>query len=336
LAGKGQVNCHCCNGETKKFGRFQNRNRIVQRYRCMRCGKTMSESQPLNGIRTDTGEAAKAINMLCEGVGIRAIARLTGLDQKTVLRILESAGEKCARLLDEKIRNVKGQWIQVDEVHGFVFSKAQNTKPEYVKRGDQFTYLSVDMSSKLIVNWRTAKRDGENTLAFLQELKNRMSGRFQLTTDAYAGYWCGAGGAVRQVFGNEIDYATEQKIFNTKPRIATPWYNPLVLLRIQRQKRCGKPEMKLATICHTERTNLSLRLFNRRFTRKTLGYSKKLENMRHAMAIFVAHFNFCRVHSAHGRTPARAAGITDHTWTIEEMLAENNYQRGGNSQLAKD
>jgi hypothetical protein len=215
LAGKGQVNCHCCNGETKKFGRFQNRNRIVQRYQCLKCGKTMSESQPLNGIRTDAGEAAKVINMLCEG----------------------------------------------------------------------------------------------------------MAGRFQLTTDAFPSYWHN-GGAVRTVFGNEIDYATETKIFNSKPRIPTPWYNPLVLLRIQRQKRCGKPEMKLATICHAERMNLSLRLFNRRFTRKTLGYSKKLENMRHAMAIFVAHFNFCRIHSAHGRTPAQAANLTDHQWTIEEMLAE--------------
>jgi IS1 family transposase len=283
----------------------------------------MSESQPLNGIRTDTGEAAKAINLLVEGVGIRAISRLTGLDQKTVLRILETAGEKCVRLLDEQIRNVKGQWIQVDEIHGFVFSKEQNTQPENVERGEQFTYLSVDMSSKLIVNWRTSKRDHENTLAFMWDLKSRMAGRFQLTTDAFPSYWHG-GGAVRTVFGNEIDYATETKIFNSKPRIPTPWYNPLVLLRIQRQKRCGKPEMKLATICHAERMNLSLRLFNRRFTRKTLGYSKKLENMRHAMAIFVAHFNFCRIHSAHGRTPAQAASLTDHQWTIEEMLEETN------------
>jgi IS1 family transposase len=283
----------------------------------------MSESQPLNGIRTDTGEAAKVINMLCEGVGIRAIARLTGLDQKTVLRILESAGEHCARLLDEKIRNIKGQWIQVDEIHGFVFSKEQNTQSENVERGEQFTFLSVDMSSKLIINWHTAKRDRENTLAFMQDLKSRMAGRFQLTTDAYTGYWQG-GGAVRNVFGTAVDYATEKKIFNLKKNIPSPWYNPMVLLRIQRQQRCGTPEMRLATICHAERTNLSVRLFNRRFTRKTLGYSKKLENLRYAVALFIAHFNFCRVHSAHGRTPAQAASLTDHQWTIEEMLAETN------------
>jgi IS1 family transposase len=285
----------------------------------------MSESQPLSGIRTEAGEAAKVINMLCEGVGIRAIARLTGLDQKTVLRILESAGEKCTRLLDEKIRNMKCSWVQVDEVHGFVFSKAQNTPPENVEQGDQFTYLSMDMASKLIVNWCTAKRNGETTLAFIQDLKSRMAGRFQLTTDAYKGYWWGTnGGAVRQVFGTDIDYATEMKIF-AKSRMPTmPQFVSPTLIEIKRYRQIGKPQMSLATTCHAERMNLSLRLFNRRFTRKTLGYSKKLENMRHAMAIFVAHFYFCRIHSAHGRTPAQAANLTDHKWTIEEMLAETN------------
>ena len=321
---KGQVNCHCCNVETKKFGRFQNRNRLVQRYRCVRCGKTFSESQPLDGLRVDFKQACQVVHLLCEGMGIRAIERFTGLHRDTVLSILESAGEKCARLLDEKIRNVKCSWVQVDEVHGFVFSKQQNTLPENDERGEFFTYLGVEMSSKLIINWRTSKRDGENTLAYMQDLKSRMANRFQLTTDAYISYWRGEDGAVRKVFGNEIDYATERKIFNVKPRIPSPWYNPLVLLRIQRQKRIGKPDMKLATICHAERTNLSVRLFNRRFTRKTLGYSKKLENLRFAVALFIAHFNFCRIHSAHGRTPAQAANLTDHQWTIEEMLAETN------------
>ena len=283
----------------------------------------MSESQPLDGLRVDFKQACQAVHLLCEGMGIRAIERFTGLHRDTVVSILETAGEKCARLLDAKVRNVKGAWIQVDEIHGFVFSKEQNTPEENVEHGEFFTFLSVDMSSKLIVNWRTAKRNGENTLAFMQDLKSRMAGRFQLTTDAYKGYWQG-GGAVRAVFGNEIDYATEMKIFHTISRIPSRWYNPAAVRRIKRIQRIGKPEMSLATTCHAERTNLSVRLFNRRFTRKTLGYSKKLENLRHAVALFIAHFNFCRVHSAHGRTPAQAANLTDHQWTIEEMLAETN------------
>ncbi len=241
------------------------------------------------------------------------------MNRRTILGILETAGRKCADLLDEKIRNVNGQWIQVDEVFAFVFSKPQNTPHEDVEHGEFFTYLGVDMSSKLIINWRTSKRDGENTLAFMEDLKGRMAGRFQLTTDAYTSYWQG-GGAVGRVFGNSIDYATERKIYGAANVGIWRKFNPETIIGIKRNSRIGKPDMKLATISHAERTNLSLRLFNRRFTRRTLGYSKKLENLRHAVAIFVAHFNFCRVHSAHGRTPAQAAGLTDHAWTIEEML----------------
>jgi len=257
--------------------------------------------------------------MLCEGVGIRAIGRLTGLDKKTVLRILESAGEQCARLLDAKIRNVKASWIQVDEIHSFVLAKEMKD----AEHGEFFTYLSVDMSSKLIVNSLVGKRNLENTDAFLNDLKSRVGGRFQLTTDAYPGYWQGCGGAVGRVFGNSIDYATEKKIFSSRAYLAVPTYQPPYVIAIKRMQRIGRPEMKLATTCHAERMNLSVRLFNRRFTRKTLGFSKKLENLRHAVSIFVAHFNFVRKHSAHGRTPAQAANITDHAWTIEEMLAEN-------------
>jgi len=287
----------------------------------VRCNKTFSESQPLDGVRIESKQAEQVVHMLVEGVGVRSISRLTGLHQQTVLNIIESAGEHCARLLDSRIKNVKASWVQVDEIHSFVFSKACNTVPEETEHGDFFTYLSVDMSSRLIVNWRTAKRDGENTLAFVQDLKNRMAGRFQLTTDAYMSYWRGCGGIVGKVFGTDIDYATEMKIFDQRPLTQKQWYNPLKVVEIRRQRRCGNPDMRLATTCHAERTNLSVRLFTRRFTRKTLGYSKKLENLRHAVALFVAHFNFCRVHSAHGRTPAQAANLTNHAWTIEEMLA---------------
>ena len=255
-------------------------------------------------------------------MGIRAIERFSGLHRDTVLSILETAGEKCARLLDEKIRNVKCSWVEVDEIHGFVFSKEERNIFNDPKRGDMFTYLGTDAGSKLIINWRTSKRNVENTTAFIQDLKNRIAGRFQLTTDAYAGYCRGASAAVQNVFGNAIDYATEMKVFANRKIMVKNWFAAPRLIEIKRYSRIGKPDMKLATTCHAERTNLSVRIFTRRFTRKTLGYSKKLENLRHAVAIFAAHFNFVRKHSAHGRTPAQAANLTDHAWTIEEMLAE--------------
>jgi hypothetical protein len=291
----------------------------VQRFFCLRCGKSFSESQPLDGLRTDFKQAAQVVHLLCEGMGIRAISRFTRLDQKTVLRILENAGEHCARLLDSKIRNVKSEFVQVDEMHSFVYSKPQNTERGDPEHGEFYTYLSMDKDSKLIINWRTSKRDRENTFAFIQDLKSRMDGRFQLTSDAMSDYHRGTG-AVARVFGHEIDYATETKIYGRTKLNVSRYFNPLVVVGIKRQRKIGNADLTQATTCHLERLNLSVRLFTRRFTRKTLGYSKKLCNLRHAVAIFTAHFNFCRTHSAHGQTPAMAAGLTDHAWTIEEIL----------------
>jgi len=310
------VNCRCCNGEAKKFGKFKNVNRIVQRYRCLKCGTTFSDSQPLTGLRVDLDKACQVVHLLCEGMGIRAIERFTGLHRDTVLSILESAGEHCARLLDARIRNVNGSWLEVDEIHTYVLKKEVNTD----ETGEFFTYLSADMSSKLIVNYLVGKRNRPNTEAFLQDLKTRMAGRFQLTTDAYQAY-CRGGGAVGRVFGNDIDYATEKKIYSQPISPKLPNTRPATLIAIKRVPRIGRPDMKLATICHTERLNLSVRQFTKRFTRKTLGFSKKLENLRHAVALFVAHFNFVRTHGAHGRTPAQAANLTNHAWTINEMLS---------------
>jgi transposase-like protein len=313
LAEKGQVNCHCCSGNCRKSGSYRNRNRIVQRYACDRCGKSFSESQPLDGLRVDFKRAAQVVHLLCEGMGIRAIERFTQLNRRTVLGILETAGEKCARLLDAKVRNVKTDEIQADEIHTFVGCKAANTTADDMERGDFFSYLAISRHSKLIISSLVGKRTGENTDLFLSDLRQRVNGTFQLTTDA-AQIYCGWNG-VRKAFGNSITYATETKYFGKPVNFVNRR-----LIGVKRIRRIGKPDMRVATTCHCERTNLSVRTFTRRFTRCTLGYSKKADNLKHAVAMFVAHFNFCRVHSANGLTPAHTAGLTDHTWTIEEML----------------
>lgn len=315
MAGKGQVNCYCCSGETKKFGRFQNHNRIVQRYRCLKCGKTMSESQPLDGLRVDFKQACQVVNLLCESMGIRAVSRLTGLNQETVLNILETAGQKAAAFLDAKVRNVNASVVQADEVYTFVGCRQENALPKETERGGQFTFLSVARDSKLIINWLVGKRTRDNADQFFGDLKTRMANRMQLVTDGYKGY-SGVGGTVASVFGKEVDYCTETKYFG-KPGE----FLPRQVIGFRRRRRIGNPDITMATTAHAERTNLSVRTFTRRFTRCTLGHSKKLENHKLAVALFVAHFNFCRVHSAHGQTPAMAAKLTDHAWTIEEMLS---------------
>jgi IS1 family transposase len=288
---------------------------MVQRYACDRCGKSFSESQPLDGLRVDFKQACQVVNLLCESMGIRAIARVTGLDTKTILNILETAGQKAAAYLDAKIRNVTADVIQADEIHSFVYSKQRNTDKNDCERGDQFTFLSVDHRSKLILNWLVGKRTTENANQFLFDLKARVTSRLQLTTDNWTAY-SGSAGSVQRVFGDDVDYATETKCFGKRQE-----FLPLRLIGIRRHRRIGNPNMAIATTCHAERTNLTARLFTKRFTRCTLGYSKKLENLRHAVALFVWHYNFVRTHSAHGFTPAFAAGVAPkEPMTIEELL----------------
>ncbi len=251
-------------------------------------------------------------------MGIRACERLTRLNRRTILGILETAGEKCARLLDAKIRNVKSDFMQVDELLSFVRKKQQNAGGDETC-GNFYTHLSVCRDSKLIVNFQVSKRSREDSLAFMQDLKNRMAGRFMLTTDGLTTY-VRKTGVVREVFEDTIDYASEVKVFS-KENPFSIWRGRLpAVVRINRKARIGNPDLSMATTCHVERMNLSVRLFNRRFTRCTLGYSKTLENLRHAVALFIAHFNFVRKHSAHGKTPAQAAGLTDHAWTVDELL----------------
>jgi IS1 family transposase len=293
---------------------------LVQRYACDRCGKSFSETQPLDGLRIDHAKVIQIVKMLCEGMGVRACARLTDCHRDTVMAVLETTGRKCAALLDARVRYLKCEQVQTDEIHTFVARKQRRASPDDFDCGDFFTFLSIDRDSKLVINWKTDKRNYETTELFLRDLKSRMLNRFQLTTDAFTGYCRSQTGGVRGVFGNAIDYATEIKVYGHEQIAPYRWLPKVV--QIKRKARIGNPDMALATTCHCERMNLSVRQFTRRFARSTLGYSKTVENLRHAVALFVAHFNYCRVHSAHKQTPAQAAMLTKDVWTVEKLIEE--------------
>jgi hypothetical protein len=170
-----------------------------------------------------------------------------------------------------------------------------------------------------------SKRTGDDVAQFLEDLRSRMNCRFQFTTDGFRSYCdhLGSSGNVERILGDCCDYATETKIMKKDPNFngARKFFAPY-LVAIKRKARFGNPDMDLATTCHAERTNLSLRTFNRRFVRRTINFSKTVENHRHSVALFAAVFNFCRVHkSLSGKTPAMAAGLTDHVWTVAELLS---------------
>ena len=281
-------------------------------------------------MRIEPEKGFQVVRMLCEGIGVRAIERLTGLNRRTVLGVLETAGKKCATLMDTKMRGIKSEQVGVDELFAFVYCKDHNTFAGDPERGDQYTWISMDRGTKLIISQMVGKRIPENAALFMQDLKTRMDGRFQLSTDGYLGY-TGYNGAVIQTFYNTIDYGFEVKKFGMETK-GPRRYSPVRCLSAKRFAQVGNPDMDFVNTSHVERANLSFRLFNRRLTRLTLGYSKKLENLRLAMAMFVAFYNFCRTHSAlkvaatetqpaQQRTPAMAHGLTDHVWTVQDLLA---------------
>jgi len=284
-------------------------------------------------VRVETAKAAMVVNMLAEGVGIRAIARLTGLNKNTVLNVLETAGQHCEQLLNDKLVNLQVENVEIDEVYGFVNTLEINTDPQNVNdrvKGDQYAFLAIERSSKLILSWAIGKRDSGVALEFLRDLKGRVAGRFQLTSDGFMAY-CGRQDSLRSagigaVFGDDVDYGVEMKRYAVPAQFGpfkSRRENPPRLEWIKHLAKIGNPDFAKMTVNHMERANLSIRLFNRRFTRKTLGYSKILRNHRLAVALQIAHYDFCRVHSAHNQTPAMAAGLTDHVWTVEELLAAN-------------
>jgi transposase-like protein/IS1 family transposase len=319
LAGKGQVNCYCCNGEAKHFANFRNKNRVVRRFRCVRCGKTFSEKQPLDGLRVETSKIEQVVKLLCEGVGIRATRRLSGLSQPTVLNILETVGERCAHFHDATVRNVKARDVQTDEIYSYVFCKQERNKTGDPERGEQYTFLSFARESKLLISYHTGKRTHETTHEHLDDLKNRIGNRIQLSTDNFKGYR-GKLGAVNQVFGRDgVDYGMLSKKYATSI-FPERRYSPPVCILALRTSVYGNPDRDLICTSHVERQNLNLRIFNRRFTRLTLGYSKKIENLRLSVGLFVCYWNWCWRHGTTKQSPAQACGLTDHVWTVGELL----------------
>jgi transposase-like protein/IS1 family transposase len=313
------VVCHRCQTEAVKFG--INRQGF-QRYLCKQCSRTFSDipARPLDDLRIEPEKAFMVIRLLCEGTGIRACERLTGLNRRTVLGILKTAGQKCARLLDTTVRNIRARNVETDELYSFVHCKQDHNKTHNPDWGEQFTFLSFERDTKLIIAYSVGKRTSENAHEHIHLLRDRLANRIQLSTDNFHGYR-GAVGAVKTVFGPDgVDYATLEKVYapSARPEMR---YNPPVCILVKKSPRLGLPERDLICTSHVERQNLNVRLFNRRFTRLTLGYSKKLANLKHSVALFVAFWNFCWIHNTLKQTPAMAAGLTDHAWTVEELLS---------------
>ena len=273
----------------------------------------------MDGLRIESQKVNEVIRLLCEGVGVRAVSRLTGLEKKTVLHILKSVGAKCAAFHDATVRNVPTVNVETDELYSFVFCKQERNKTGDPERGEQYTFLSFDRNSKLVISFNTGRRTTENAQEHIQDLKERLANRVQISTDNFRAYR-GRSGAIIRSFGSDgIDYAMLTKVYAKSALFQNRYSQPVCILT-KKTPIFGQPNHDLICTSHIERQNLNIRLFNRRFTRLTLGYSKTLENLRLSIALFVCYWNFCWQHTTTKQTPAQASKLTDHSWTVQELI----------------
>ncbi len=256
-----------------------------------------------------------AIAALTEGCNIRATERLTDTHRDTVMRLGVRVGEGCARLHDRIMRDLQVPILEFDEIWGYVGKKQRRVEPGETDKGDQYTFTALDATSKAIISYVTGKRNEATTRAFVNDVWERIVNRPQITTDGWGPYI----DAVAECFGDGADYAQLVKHYAADHSVeAKRRYSPPYVVRVDRLVVSGHP--RHISTSYVERSNLTLRMQQRRFTRLTNGFSKKLRNHRAAVSLYVAHYNLCRIHETIRMTPAMALGVADHIWTIGELV----------------
>ena len=308
------MTCHNCNTRCKKFGKHRNG---LQRYRCNQCRKTFTEDHatPLGSMYTSVEKASKAIELLCEGCSISTAERITGLHHTTILSLLALIGEKCEKILNGRIHNIPVADVQCDELWGFVGCKEKNNASGDPLRGDAYCFVAIERNNKLVLAWHLGRRTARDTIAFTEKVNESTQGHFQITTDGFKPYV----DAVHYSLGTRVDFAQLVKVY-ASPRDGEHRYSPADVVDAVPVPQWGEPELSRICTSHVERQNLTMRMQIRRLTRLTNAFSKKWANLHAALALYFAWYNFCRIHKTLRSTPAMEAGITDHVWTITELL----------------
>ena len=265
----------------------------------------------------DKAKQIEIIAALCEGVGQRAVSRLTDTDRKTVARLALKVGRGCAELHDRMMVGVRVQRLELDETWSFVGKKQKNVKRnELFAKGDQYVFVGMAGTQKAIISYRVGKRDTANTAEFIYDLRERVIGLPEISTDGFLPYK----NAIRDAFGNRIAHGTITKTYSVTNlgTAAAVRYSPAQVVAVARDVVSGVPA-EIST-SYVERSNLTLRMGSRRFTRLTNGFSKSLNHHVAAVSLHVAFYNLVRQHEALHTTPAVALGIADHAWSISELI----------------
>jgi IS1 family transposase len=266
-----------------------------------------------------TEKRVSIISALVEGVSVRATARMFDVSKDTVMKLGVDLGEACARYQDETLRELPCRRLQVDEIWSFVCSKQKNVPQDRLGEfgvGDVWTFTAIDVETKLIPSFLIGSRDAGSTTEFLRDVAGCLASRVRLTTDGHKMYLS----AVEEAFGGAIDFAQLVKMYGAAPEGPEVRYSPGECIGCERTAVVGQPDPKHVSTSYVECSNLTVRMSVRRFTRLTNAFSKKLRNHAAAVALFTAHYNFCRIHQAIRCTPAMAAGVTPHLWSITDLV----------------
>ncbi|MGA7675163.1 MAG: IS1 family transposase [Rhizomicrobium sp.] len=261
---------------------------------------------------------AQALQMMAEGISLRAMTRLTGISRTTLIKLLEDAGQAFSEYQDKTLVNLSCKRVQVDEAWAFCYAKQKNVptaKAAPEGAGDIWTWVGIDADTKLVASWYVGGRDSEAAMMFMDDLAPRLASRVQLTSDGHKPYL----EAVEGAFGGDIDYAMLVKIYGAAPE-GQRRYSPAQCQGAVKHRVEGNPDPKYVSTSFVERQNLNIRMGNRRMTRLTNAFSKKAENHAHMMAIYFMHYNFVRIHQTLKVTPAMAAGVTSKLWEMSDMV----------------
>ncbi len=311
------MTCHNCRSECQRFGKHRNG---LRRFRCKQCRKTFTEphSDTLEGMYLAEARAELVLKLLLEGNSVSSAERLTGVHHTTILKLLVLAGAKCERIMATRIRNVKVRDVECDEVWSFIGKKQKRVKPEDDPNlGDAYTFVAIERHSKLVLNIALGKRDQATTDVFVEGIRHATSkDTFQATTDGFIPYRS----AITTTLHDKLTgFAQLIKVYRA-PSEGEARYSPPEVAAVEVVPVFGQPDSERICTSIVERSNLSVRMATRRFTRLTNAFSKKWENHWAAVCLWFGFYNFCRVHKSLRVTPAMEAGIADHVWSVRELL----------------